>query len=264
MPQFFTGSELNVQLEKLIANADDFLFLVSPYIKIHGRIKEVLDSKTTTEKLEIWVLFGKNEDDVSKSLSEQELDYLKKFPNLKVKHQERLHAKYFANDTQTLFTSMNLYDFSFEKNIEFGILTPKKSFRSDKLDKEAFEYFKKVFEQSDIVFEQKAKFKSSFGGLKKKYDGIEVVEDNTGSFYGYSNGYSNNRHYERSGYGNQQENGHCIRCATEIEFNPSSPFCYSCYSTWASFGNRQYQEVYCHKTGNQSYGRTSMEHPIDD
>lgn len=104
MPQFFTGSELNVQLEKLIANADSFLFIVSPYIKIHGRVREVLDAKSEIEKLKVQVLFGKNENDKSKSLSLEELEYLKKFPNLTVKYKEQLHAKYFANDYQTLFT----------------------------------------------------------------------------------------------------------------------------------------------------------------
>lgn len=37
---------------------------------------------------------------------------------------------------------------------------------------------------------------------------------------------------------------------------------YNAYLTWAAFENYDYKENYCHKTGEESHGRTSMRNPI--
>lgn len=56
--------------------------------------------------------------------------------------------------------------------------------------------------------------------------------------------------------------GYCIRTGEPIPFNPERPFSYAAYKSWASFGNEDYPERYCHKTGQPSLGRTSMRQPI--
>jgi hypothetical protein len=56
--------------------------------------------------------------------------------------------------------------------------------------------------------------------------------------------------------------GFCIRTGEKIEFNLKKPFTYQAYRSWASFGNENYPENFCHKTGKPSNGKTSMRKPI--
>ncbi|WP_113653192.1 hypothetical protein [Pedobacter namyangjuensis] len=49
MNKFVQGSELNASLEKLIKNAESILLLISPYIKLHSRIRDQLKLKKTTQ-----------------------------------------------------------------------------------------------------------------------------------------------------------------------------------------------------------------------
>ena len=45
MADFIFGTELSSFLEDMIYDADKYLILVSPYIKLHGRIKNQLKKK---------------------------------------------------------------------------------------------------------------------------------------------------------------------------------------------------------------------------
>ncbi|AZJ36625.1 phospholipase D family protein [Tenacibaculum singaporense] len=60
----------------------------------------------------------------------------------------------------------------------------------------------------------------------------------------------------------EREMGYCIRTGREIPFNPDKPFSLSAYRMWDVYGNYDYPENYCHKTGKESYGKTSMASPI--
>jgi hypothetical protein len=40
MARFVAGDKLNVALIDLIRNADEYLFLISPYIKLYSKIKD--------------------------------------------------------------------------------------------------------------------------------------------------------------------------------------------------------------------------------
>lgn len=42
------------------------------------------------------------------------------------------------------------------------------------------------------------------------------------------------------------DGGYCIRCGTEISFNPDYSLCSNCYRTWAEFGDENYREHFCH------------------
>ena len=47
------------------------------------------------------------------------------------------------------------------------------------------------------------------------------------------------------------ENGFCIRCRIEIDFDRNRPYCLECFKTWASFGNPDYVDNYCHNCGKE-------------
>jgi hypothetical protein len=58
------------------------LWFISPYIKLHDRIKKELLKKIENYNLEIVIVFGKNENYKSKSISNDDLIFLQKFPNV--------------------------------------------------------------------------------------------------------------------------------------------------------------------------------------
>lgn len=83
----------------------------------------MLIEKRNELQLKLIIVFGKNKEGISKSLAYHEVLFLQSFPSVEIRYQENLHAKYYANEKHSILTSMNLYDYSLENNIEFGILT---------------------------------------------------------------------------------------------------------------------------------------------
>ncbi len=143
MSRFISGSELNHEIAKLISEAQKDLIFISPYIKLHERLKYELRSKKNKEDICLTIVFGKNENDLSKSLSLEEIEFFKEFPNMEIKYEKKLHAKYYANEFTSILTSMNLYDYSINNNIEFGVLSENKTslLGSDKLDRQSIDFF---------------------------------------------------------------------------------------------------------------------------
>jgi len=82
MGKIIYGTELNNEITNIIKNSENQLVIISPYIKLHSRLKDELNSKQNKEKLKIKVLFGKNEGDASKSLTMDDLNFFREFPNI--------------------------------------------------------------------------------------------------------------------------------------------------------------------------------------
>ncbi len=120
--QFLFDNQLIAQVENLIKNSKNELLLISPFIDLDKRIQDALAEKINKTNFKLKVLFGKNENNIYKSIKKDSLDFLKKFPDIEIRYNERLHAKFFLNDTHFILTSLNLYDYSLAKNIESGIL----------------------------------------------------------------------------------------------------------------------------------------------
>jgi hypothetical protein len=125
--QFLFSNQLIFELEKLIKNSKNKLILISPYIDLDERIKDALKAKLNNPDFELKVLFGKNKDNFSNSIKKDSFDFLKKFTNIEIRYNERLHAKFYQNDFNFILTSMNLYNFSLSKNIEVGIMAKYKA-----------------------------------------------------------------------------------------------------------------------------------------
>src|SRR5687768_16965582 len=95
-------SELNVILERLISEAEDQLAFFCPYFKLHDRLRDCLKLRKEDHKLRVAIVFGKNEDDPSKSLAKDDFEFLKTFPNIVIAYEKRLHAKYYSNEKHGL------------------------------------------------------------------------------------------------------------------------------------------------------------------
>lgn len=114
MAKFLNTSATNYYLEELIKNASERLVLISPYLKLNDRIKELLEDKNRL-KIDIRIVYGKSE------LQPEEINWLKELSFVRTSFCKNLHAKCYFNESNCIITSLNLYEFSQVNNNEMGI-----------------------------------------------------------------------------------------------------------------------------------------------
>lgn len=199
MAKFLTGNELNSELEKLFERAEGQIILISPYIKLHDRFISTLKTKKENPEIEIVIVFGKNEDDLSRSMKEEDFVFFKEFPNIEIRYEKRLHAKYYANETYAILTSMNLYNFSQDNNIEAGVMTKSNVLSNiatnlmtnvigeESFDQTAWNYFNRVISQSDLLYKKSPRFDSGMLGFSKKYKSSKIETDLLTDFFANKN-----------------------------------------------------------------------------
>ncbi len=123
MAKFLSTSGINYALEQLITLTRERLILISPYLKLQRRIRELLLDKDR-RGIPIYIVYGKEE---KKKQVEEEIAWLRKLEHVEVRYSEHLHAKCYLSEVGAIITSMNLYEFSQVNNEEMGILiTPQK------------------------------------------------------------------------------------------------------------------------------------------
>jgi RNA polymerase-binding transcription factor DksA len=275
MAKFLTGNELNSELEKLFEKAEEHLILISPFIKLHDRYKSSLLTKKNHPQIAIVIVFGKNEDDMSKSMKQEDFNFFKEFPNLEIRYEKRLHAKYYANENFAIITSMNLYSFSQDNNIESGVKTKASIAGSllseNNLDNDAWNYFERVIEQSELLFKRTPKYESAMLGLTKKYTESTIEIDVLSDFFSDRAKYDSKPHnkanltdrkLDSTSSAKLSTSGYCIRTGKEIPFNTKQPMTDEAYKNWSKFGNKDYPEKFCHFSGEASNGETSFSKPI--
>ena len=105
MAKFLTTSGVTYHLEILVKGAREKLILISPFLKINERIRQMIEDKDR-DKIDIRVVYGKNE------LQPEENNWLKSKTSVRSSFCKNLHAKCFLNESEAVITSMNLYEFS--------------------------------------------------------------------------------------------------------------------------------------------------------
>ena len=266
MSFFITENELNSALSYIFEDAEKELIIISPYIKLHDRYKSILKTKLDLPKLKIVIVFGKNEKDKSKSLNMEDFDFLKQFPNVEIRYEKRLHAKLYANEKEVIITSMNLYNYSQDTNIELGVISKV----SDKnVGGNAIGYFERVINQAELIFEKVPIFNETKFGLSKKYVESEIKTDTSDDFFSEKVFTKPRRKVIGKRDSNKKEQiisnkkvGYCIRTGVEIPFNIEKPLSSVAYKSWSKYSNPDFPEKYCHFSGESSNGATSVNKPI--
>jgi hypothetical protein len=115
MAKFLNTSATNYFLEELIKGAADRLILISPFLKLNDRMKELLADKNRL-KIDVRIVYGKSE------LQPQEIEWLRSLTFIRTSFCKNLHAKCYMNEEMCIVTSLNLYEFSQINNNEMGIL----------------------------------------------------------------------------------------------------------------------------------------------
>lgn len=142
MAKFLNTSATNYFLEELIKTAKDRLILISPFLKLNDRIKELLEDKNRL-KIDVRIVYGKNE------LQHEEINWLKELNYIRTSFCKNLHAKCYINEELCIVTSLNLYEFSQINNNEMGILI----YRGEDvvLHKDAYEEAQRIIRISDEI-----------------------------------------------------------------------------------------------------------------
>lgn len=118
MAKFLDTTGISNEIAQIIKGAKERLILISPYLQISDRFKEILEDQDRM-KLDIRIIYGKSE------LQPQENNWLKSLKSVRTSICKNLHAKCYLNEKEALITSMNFYEFSQMNNNEMGIVVYK-------------------------------------------------------------------------------------------------------------------------------------------
>ena len=142
MTKFLATSGTSYHLEELIKSSSERLILISPYLKINERIKQLLEDKNRL-KIDVRIVYGKNE------LQPEEINWLSGLEFVRTSFCQNLHAKCYMNENQCIVTSLNLYEFSQVNNNEMGILIDRDS--DAPVYKDAYEEAQRIIRISDEI-----------------------------------------------------------------------------------------------------------------
>jgi hypothetical protein len=168
MAELIEEVKLQEKLVTIFQKARSEIVIVSPFIHLHDRFKAELERKKADPRIKLTILFGKNPDAPAKSIRQEDLEFFKEFTNVEIRYEPRLHAKYYANERQSIITSLNLVAFSTNHNVEVGVYStsgwrvfrrfPKviTNFFQDDLDEDAFKYFRVIIRSSECLYLRKS------------------------------------------------------------------------------------------------------------
>lgn len=142
MAKFLNTSATNYFLEELIKGAKERLVLISPFLKLNDRIKELLEDKNRL-KIDVRIVYGKSE------LQPLEIEWLKSQSYIRTSFCKNLHAKCYVNEELAIVTSLNLYEFSQINNNEMGVLM--RRLDDVELYKDTYEEAQRIIRISDEV-----------------------------------------------------------------------------------------------------------------
>ena len=150
MAKFLNTSATNFFLEELIKNAKERLILISPFLRLNDRIKELLEDKDRL-KIDIRIVYGKSD------LHPEEIKWIQKLDYVRLSFCKNLHAKCYMNESECIISSLNLYEFSQVNNNEMGILILK--------DDDAH-VFKDAYEEAQRIIRISEEFRISVDDVK--------------------------------------------------------------------------------------------------
>lgn len=228
MADFLTTSGISYNLEQLIKNSNEKLFLVSPYLQIASSLKHLIEERDI-RKIDIRVVYRKDN-----KINAEDMSFLQNLTSVKISACENLHAKCYLNENTAIIASMNLYQYSQQNNREMGI----------KIEKEKEpELYNEILKEVIVILQTSQDPEFS----------VKKIETNTTT---------ESKKVPTKINENQpkKDMGFCIRCGTDLKLNPEKPLCLKCYKSWEKYSNSEYKETFCHACGKES--NTTVVKPI--
>ena len=226
-------AQMRTCIEKIIKGADQYLCIISPYVKFDNQIKMLLEKNSSSSALVIDFVYGKK-----KSLEQETRDFLNENAHIRTHFLKDLHAKCYLNEEMALVTSMNLYDYSMINNVEMGV----------------FLHNKKGF------FDSNPTINTLYQGIRNEVDSIvrlsqaspDLVEPKTESQRGEP---ASSAKKKASRVVSRAmpviDTGFCNRCGIRIVPDPAEPYCGPHFKSWNRFKNEEYEEKHCHLCGKE-------------
>ncbi len=225
MAKFLDTLGISNELGQIIKTAKEKLVIVSPYLQISDRFKEMLEDQ---DRMRIYIDLIYR----TSKLQPQDSNWLKNLTSVRTRICKNLHAKCYLNESRALITSMNFYEFSQVNNEEMGISVSKEE------DPQLYEDISREIQR---LIRNNDEIKVSVEKVVKKEDNItkETKKEETKT----NNG-----------------KGHCIRCDDSIKLDDKHPLCKKCYVKWNKYADPTYEEKVCHICGKKN--ASSMEKPV--
>ena len=226
-------TEMRVRIQRIIREAKECLYIISPYLKFDNEMKMLLEGKRSSNGINIRLVYGKK-----KSLEPETKAFLDAMSHIPKHFLKDLHAKCYLNEEMALVTSMNLYDYSMIDNVEMGVFLHNKKgfFDSDSTIDTLYrgirsqaESIVKLSDASPDLAESKPRSQPSKPASSAKKEASRVVSRAAPVI----------------------ENGFCIRCGTGILPDPAKPYCAPHFRSWNRFKNNEYEEEHCHLCGKE-------------
>jgi phosphatidylserine/phosphatidylglycerophosphate/cardiolipin synthase-like enzyme len=232
MVQFLKTTGITNEIEQLISNSKQQLYLITPYLQISPILKPLIrDLVLKIPTISIMVVCR------SDKINAEDMEFFQDLKIVKILALDNLHAKCYLNENSAIITSMNLYQFSERNNYEMGVKIEKN------VEKEQYE---QLFDYVSIMLRESVKYE------------LKRVEKETYSPKAKEQPQNKPSSKPIKIQENNRNMGYCIRCGTKMEFNPDKPLCSKCYPIWAKYSDPDYPEKYCHACGkesNQSYSK---------
>ena len=280
MAEFLTTADISARLQTIIREADERLVLISPYLKVNPRIRELLEQKSRT-KTHVRIIYGKRE------LPPEERKWIDSVPEIELCFRQSLHAKCYLNEKEAILTSMNLHQFSEQHNDEMGIVVT-----NNLWDEKDRALYNKISAQAEEIayFSQKIREVPRSGQAQGLVGRLKTIAKDVFSKLGRNgppggettaadkSGLDTKESEDRqadviqtrsegpqpdtpvAGQPQIPTTGFCIRCKTEIPANPVQPYCDRHFRIWKRFKNDDYPENYCHICGSET--ATSRRKPL--
>jgi len=137
---------------------------------------------------------------------------------------ERLHSKLFLNENSGVLSSMNMLDGSAHHSQEIGIFT----------------------NDTGLI--------TSYKGYAERLERSAMP-----SQYAPAKSTAKNAPSQKK---KAKETAYCIRTGEQIKFNIKMPFNKKSFVSWNRFKNPEFNEQFCHFSGEKSNGETSYSRPI--
>jgi len=231
MAKFLNTTGVSYHLEELIKGTKDKLILISPYLQFTDRIKEHL-SNLNIQKRDIRIVYRENK------LQMDENNWLESQIGIRTSICKNLHAKCYINENEAIITSMNLYEFSQMNNNEMGIHITKA--QDPDLYNDALQEVQRLLTISEEIRVTVKKVTADTPPKTEKKTTETKIAKTT-----------------------DKQNGYCIRTGNEIPFNVEKPLSYEAYKSWNKSGaDPDSEEKFCHFSGEQSNGQTTVSKPI--
>ncbi len=217
MARFLDTTAVSDRLVQIIKGANERLVLVSPYLKMNRRVKELLDEKNLFKAVSIRVVYGKSD------LQPDEMKWLRSKDQIKTSFRKSLHAKCYLNEKEAVITSMNLHEFSEMNNDEMGISVTRAE--EPALYDEICKEVNRIIQNSEeirVSVEHVEQGKTASPAAPRRADGPSSKLPATGT---------------------------CIDCGASVKLDVRHPFCRGCFKARDERSETKSAAKLCHVCG---------------